>query len=99
MRFDDKYFVQGLTVITFILFVMMISGCSTTVPVTAKFPEPPKFSKDACPQLEKLNNDAKLSDVATTVTNNYSKYYECAVKNDAWIEWYQIQKTIFESVK
>ena len=99
MRFDDKYFVQGLTVITFILFVMMISGCSTTVPVTAKFPEAPKFSKDACPQLEKLNNDAKLSDVATTVTNNYSTYYECAVKNDAWIEWYQIQKTIFESVK
>lgn len=99
MRFDDKYFVQGLTVITFILFVMMISGCSTTVPVTAKFPEAPKFSKEACPQLEKLNNDAKLSDVATTVTNNYSKYYECAVKNDAWIEWYQIQKTIFESVK
>ncbi len=99
MRFDDKYFVQGLTVITFILFVMMLSGCSTTVPVTAKFPEPPKFSKDACPQLEKLNNDAKLSDVATTVTNNYSTYYECAVKNDAWIEWYQIQKTIFESVK
>lgn len=99
MRFDDKYFVQGLTVITFILFVMMLSACSTTVPVTAKFPEAPKFSKEACPQLEKLNNDAKLSDVATTVTNNYSKYYECAVKNDAWIEWYQIQKTIFESVK
>lgn len=99
MRFDDKYFVQGLTVITFILFVMMISACSTTVPVTAKFPEAPKFSKEACPQLEKLNNDAKLSDVATTVTNNYSTYYECAVKNDAWIEWYQIQKTIFESVK
>ncbi len=99
MRFDDKYFVQGLTVITFILFVMMLSGCSTTVPVTAKFPEAPKFAKEACPQLEKLNNDAKLSDVATTVTNNYSKYYECAVKNDAWIEWYQIQKTIFESVK
>lgn len=99
MRFDDKYFVQGLTVITFILFVMMLSACSTTVPVTAKFPEAPKFSKEACPQLEKLNNDAKLSDVATTVTNNYSTYYECAVKNDAWIEWYQIQKTIFESVK
>ena len=35
------------------------------------------------PQLQKLNNDAKLSDVATTVTTNYSTYYECAVKNDA----------------
>jgi len=99
MRFDDKYFVQGLTVITFILFVMMLSACSTTVPVTAKFPDAPKYATEACPQLQKLNNDAKLSDVATTVTNNYSTYYECAVKNDAWIEWYQIQKTIFESVK
>ena len=53
----------------------------------------------ACPELQKLNNEAKLSDVATTVTINYSTYYECAVKNDAWIEWYQIQKNIFESVK
>lgn len=99
MRFDDKHFVQALAVITFILFVMMLSGCSTTVPVTAKFPDAPKYSTEACPQLQKLNNDAKLSDVATTVTINYSTYYECAVKNDAWIEWYQIQKTIFESVK
>jgi hypothetical protein len=46
-----------------------------------------------------LKEGAKLSDVATTVTINYSTYYECAVKNDAWIEWYQIQKNIYESVK
>lgn len=102
MRFDDKIMVRILEIITVTLFVMMmfsISGCSTTVPVTAKFPDAPKYSTEACPQLQKLNNDAKLSDVATTVTINYSTYYECAVKNDAWIEWYQIQKSIFESVK
>ena len=78
---------------------LLLTGCSTTVPVTAKFPEPPKYSMEKCPQLEKLNDDAKLSDVAKTVTNNYSTYYMCAVKNDAWIEWYEIQKQIFESVK
>jgi len=52
-----------------------------------------------CPQLQKLGEDVKLSDVSKTVTINYNTYYECAVKNDAWIEWYQIQKHIYESVK
>lgn len=83
----------------YLLIILLLAGCSTTVPVTAKFPAAPKFASEICPQLQKLNNDAKLSDVATTVTINYSTYYECAVKNDAWIEWYQIQKSIFESVK
>jgi hypothetical protein len=50
----------------------------------------------ACPNLQKLNDNAKLSDVANTVTVNYSTYYECAVKTDAWQEWYNIQRIIFE---
>ena len=52
-----------------------------------------------CPDLQKLKDNAKLSDVATTVTVNYGTYYECAVKTDAWQEWYQIQRRIFEGVK
>ena len=83
----------------YLILVLMLAGCSTTVPVTAKFPEPPKYSLQTCPQLQTLKDGSKLSDVATTVTINYSTYYDCAVKNDAWIEWYQIQKHIFESVK
>ena len=83
----------------YLLLVLLLTGCSTTVPVTSKFPEPPKYSLQVCPQLQLLKEGSKLSDVANTVTINYSTYYECAVKNDAWIEWYQIQKTIFESVK
>jgi hypothetical protein len=74
-------------------------GCSTTVPVTAKFPEVPERLLQKCPQLEKLENEAKLSDITKTITNNYTTYYECAVKDDAWIEWYQKQKIIFESIK
>ena len=83
----------------YLILVLMLAGCSTTVPVTAKFPEAPKYSLQTCPQLQTLKDGSKLSEVATTVTINYSTYYECAVKNDAWIEWYQIQKHIFESVK
>jgi len=83
----------------YLLLVLLLTGCSTTVPVTAKFPEASKYSLQACPQLQLLKEGSKLSDVATTVTINYSTYYECAVKTDAWIEWYQIQKQIFEGIK
>jgi len=82
-----------------IILAFLATGCSTTVPVTAKFPDVPESLLNKCPQLEKLKEDAKLSDVSKTVAINYTTYYECAVKNDAWVEWYQIQKHIFESVK
>ena len=81
------------------LLPLLMVGCSTTVPVTAKFPEVPERLLQKCPQLEKLENEAKLSDISKTVTNNYTTYYECAVKDDAWIEWYQKQKNIFEGIK
>jgi PBP1b-binding outer membrane lipoprotein LpoB len=81
-----------------IALAVLLTGCSTTAPVVAKFPEKPKYS-ESCPQLQKLNDDAKLSDVSTTVNINYSTYYECAMKVDTWREWYEIQRRIYESVK
>lgn len=83
----------------YLLILLVLAGCSTTVPVTMKFPDVPDKLLQKCPQLQKLGEDVKLSDVSKTVTINYTTYYECAVKNDAWIEWYQIQKHIYESVK
>jgi hypothetical protein len=86
-----------ITIMAIVCLILMITACSTVVPVTVKFPEPPgKGAVTACPPLQKLNDGAKLSDVATTVTINYSTYYECAIKADAWQEWYGIQKHIFE---
>ena len=79
--------------------LIVLSGCSTTVPVKAKFPELPERLQTKCPPLEKVKEEAKLSDIAKTLNINYSTYYECAVKHDAMIEWYQTQKRIFESVK
>jgi uncharacterized protein YceK len=81
----------------YLLLVLLLSGCSTVVPVTARFPDAPKNTQE-CPQLQKLDAGAKLSDVSNTININYSTYYECAVKVDAWNEWYQIQKRIFEGV-
>jgi len=83
----------------YLLFVLVLTGCSTTVPVTAKFPVVPEKLLVKCPQLEKLENEAKLSDISKTVINNYTSYYECAVRHDGFVEWYNIQKNIFDKVK
>ena len=89
-----------LILVVFALFVLaMCSGCSTTVPVKAKFPEVPERLLVKCPALEKLEDEAKLSDITKTITKNYNTYYECTVKHDTFVEWYQKQKQIFESVK
>ena len=78
---------------------LTLSACSTLVPVSMTFPEAPgRQAQVACPNLQKLKDDALLSDVSRTITINYSTYYECAVKTDAWIEWYEIQRRIFEGV-
>jgi len=86
-------------VLLLLLVIVILTGCAS-VPVNRKFPEQPsRIVMEGCPNLEKIKDDAKLSDVAKTVTINYSTYYECAVKVDTWVEWYQIQKNIFESIK
>ena len=78
---------------------LALTACSTLVPVSMTCPEAPgKQAQVACPNLQKLKDDALLSDVSRTITINYSTYYECAVKTDAWIEWYEIQRRIFEGV-
>ena len=78
--------------------LVLVTGCSS-VPVAPKFPEVPERILQKCPQLEKLKEEPKLSEVAKNITNNYTTYYECAVKHDAFVEWYRIQKKIYESVK
>jgi hypothetical protein len=98
----DQKQVSTLIVVGIIVMfsLAMCAGCSTVVPVTARFPDPPgKGAMTTCPALQKLNDGARLSDVANTVTVNYSIYYECAVKADAWQEWYRIQKHISDGVK
>lgn len=83
-----------------ILTLALLTGCSTVVPVTQKFPDAPGVqSLTPCPELQKLGNTAQLTDVAKTVTNNYTEYYTCAVKLDAWISWYTQQQIIFEELK
>ena len=96
IKIDHDAVSRILLVTLVFIIVLMVSACSTVVPVSAKFPEVPERLLVKCPQLEKLANEAKLSDISKTVTINYTTYYECAVKHDAIVEWYKIQKDIFD---
>ena len=79
---------------------LLLSGCFMSIPVKQNFPEVPNDLKQACPDLLLVDTSTtKLSDVVGVVTSNYTQYHECRVKVDAWIEWYNKQKEIYESVK
>jgi len=96
----DQGIVSSLIIfVIVIMLVLAITGC-TTPPVIPKFPEAPTKAgaMENCPDLKKLEDGAKLSDVSKTVNINYSTYYECAVKSDVWIEWYQINKLNYEKI-
>lgn len=80
-----------------LITLLFLTGC-TVVPVKQKFPELPQTLIEPCPTLEVLKDDAKLSDVAKSVTNNYTRYHECSTKQEGLAEWYATQKKIFESV-
>ena len=81
-----------------LLIPFLLAGCLAT-PVKRNFPEVPEELKVVCPDLQKIKEDAKLSDVVSTVSTNYTQYHECRAKVDAWSEWYKTQKEIFDSVK
>lgn len=84
----------------YILIVsLLLSGCSITTPVARKFPQVPETLIQRCPELEAMTDNVKLSDVAKSITENYTHYYECSNKHDAFVEWYKVQKKIFEDVK
>lgn len=96
----DQGVVSSLLIFAIVvMLVFAITGCSTTVPVTAKFPDAPRLGQGRCPQLQTVNEGVKLSELTKTVTVNYATYYECAVRADQWQEWYEIQKRIFEGIK
>jgi hypothetical protein len=84
----------------YLIFItaLLITGCSS-VPVAIKFPDAPTDMLTACPDLKVTPETAKLSEVLPVVVDNYGQYYTCKDRVDNWIEWYNTQKKIFNSVK
>ena len=83
-----------------LVILLLLAGCSTTVPVSRKFPEVPDVLMVPCPPLTQIKEGTtKLSEVVGVVTDNYFEYHKCSDKHDLWMEWYKAQKEIFDSVK
>ena len=73
---------------------LLLTGCLTTAP---KFPDIPPELKIACPELQEATKETQeLSKLLDVVVVNYSTYYECRVKVDAWLQWHKEQKEIFD---
>jgi uncharacterized protein YcfL len=85
--------------IALIFSILLLVGCSTTVPVARKFPSVPSELLEKCLELDKVPADTKqLSVTAEVVIKNYSKYHSCKGKVSDWQQWYESQKQIFDSV-
>ena len=79
-----------------LILVLLLAGCSTTVPVTRTFPEVPKELRTACPDLKEVpEGTEKLSELLSVVVGNYGQYQECQLTAELWNTWYQEQKKIF----
>jgi hypothetical protein len=86
------------------LLIAMITAFTLTacvsVPVERKFPKAPDELMANCAELQTIPaNTTQLSVVVETIVANYGQYQWCQTKTNTWINWYNDQKKIFESVK
>ena len=84
----------------YLLVVLLLAGCTTTVPVKQKFPNATPELMKKCESLKKIEGDkVAITDMLKVIVQNYSLYYECSTKVDGWQDWYNEQKKIFDNVK
>ena len=82
-----------------LLSTILLTGCSTVVPVTQKFPEVPEILMAKCDPLTTFEKKTVyLSEFMGVVTKNYTKYHTCAELAEAWQDWYTTQKKISDSL-
>jgi len=83
-----------------IISAVLLTACTTVVPVKPKFPEAPQVLKERCEQLRKIEGDkVAITEMLKVVIHNYTLYYECSTKVEGWQEWYDTQKKIYENIK
>ena len=79
-----------------LLSVLLLCGC-TTFPSKPAWPKAPEV--DSCTDLSIVANTEKLSETLSVITQNYGKYHECKARVEAWQDWYNEQKKIYEDSK
>lgn len=83
-----------------VALLMILTGCTTTVPVKQEFPVAPAVLLERCPDLMIIDDGKNsLRDMLKVVIQNYALYYQCAEKTQGWQDWYNQQRRIHNSVK
>ena len=78
----------------------LLVACSTAVPLTQSFPDAPDMLKEKCPPLKTIPGEkVTIIEFTKTVSENYTLYHQCAGRTDAWIDWYQQQKKIWDETQ
>lgn len=92
--------IRLFALVIYILLAFLITACSTAVPVTQNFPQAPDMLKEKCPELKTIAGEKiTVIEFTRTVSENYTTYYQCAGRQEAWIDWYKQQKKIWEEMK
>lgn len=64
------------------------------------WPEAPSSLTEPADNLDPLPADKKnLTDLIQNANENFDKYYQLKEKYEAWQDWYNTQKKIYESIK
>jgi hypothetical protein len=87
--------------ITHIMAILVLAGCSNTVPVHMTFPDAPASLLQPAPALIPLptGRSIQLSDILDNANTNYGQYHEMSARLSAWTQWYNEQRRIFDEVK
>ena len=92
--------IKLFALVIYIILAFLITACSTAVPVTQSFPQAPAMLMEKCPELKTIQGErVTIIEFTRTVSENYTTYYQCAGRTDAWIDWYNQQKKIWEEMK
>jgi hypothetical protein len=86
-------------IVLLVVAAALSTGCMPKPRIAMNFPNVPEQLLTNCEDLDILSEDeTKLSELLLTVNSNYSKSHQCRAKNESWINWYNEQKTIYNSV-
>lgn len=78
---------------------ILLSGCSTPVPVKVEFPPAPSQLMEPCAQLETIDKpEVRLSELMSVVVRNYTHYHNCSDLVKIWQAWYKAQSEVFNSI-
>jgi hypothetical protein len=82
-----------------VILVLLLSGCTTTVPIKQQFPTAPEQLMTSCKPLQLMDKNSSIVDATKVVVNNYTEYYQCSILVDTWQQWYRDQKLIFKELR